>query len=70
MKTRFISEHKVIGIWRSETQKNKGKVVSEYWVEVGRNHVGNKLLISQEEYERTNIGDTFQIFRVTENNEG
>ena len=64
MKIKLLSEHKVIGIGRSETQKNKGEVVSEYWVEVDHNHIGNKLYISKDTYERTSVGDIFQVARV------
>jgi len=63
---RIISEHKVVGIWRSEIQKNKGEVVSEYYVEVDHNRVGNKLHISKDEYDGTNVGDIFQVAKLTE----
>ena len=53
---RIISEHKVVGIWRSEIQKNKGEVVSEYYVEVDH----------KDEYDGTNVGDIFQVAKLTE----
>lgn len=65
MSASLISEHKVIAIGRSEVQKNKGEIVSTYWVELGHNYVGNMLHISKEEYDRTNVGDTFQFFKIT-----